>query len=68
VSEIWVLRRFRCNLTAPATPLRGGVGCDDRVSAGLVDEWLQARNALSIEIFLQHTRFGRSPRLPRLKA
>jgi hypothetical protein len=27
------------------------VGCDDCVSAGLVDEWLQARNELSIEIF-----------------
>ena len=39
------------------------VGSDDCVSAGLVDEWLQARNELSIEIFLQHTRFERSPRL-----
>ena len=29
---------------------------------------LQARNELSIEILLQHTRFGRSPRLLRLKA
>ena len=43
------------------TPLRVDLGCDDCVSAGLVDEWLQARNALSIEIFLQHTPFGRSP-------
>ena len=48
--------------------MRVDVGCDDCVSAGLVDEWLQARNELSIEIFLQHTRFGRSPRLLRLKA
>src|SRR3954451_13302766 len=63
-----VIRRFGCNLTAPDTPLRVDVGSDDCVSAGLVDEWLQARNELSIEIFLQHTRFGRSPRLLRLKA
>ena len=48
--------------------MRMDVGCDDCVSAGLVDEWLQARNELSIEIFLQHTPFERSPRLLRLKA
>jgi hypothetical protein len=41
---------FSCTLTAPDTPLRVDVGCDDCVSAGLVDEWLQARNELSIEI------------------
>jgi hypothetical protein len=45
-----VLRRFSRNLTAPDIPLRFDVGCDDCISAGLVDEWLQARNALSIEI------------------
>jgi hypothetical protein len=31
------------------------LGSGDCVSAGLVDEWLQARNALSIEIFLRDT-------------
>ena len=67
-STFLVLRGFSCNLTAPDTPLRVDVGCDDCVSAGLVDEWLQVRNELSIEIFFQHTRFGRSPRLLRLKA
>jgi hypothetical protein len=41
--------------------LRVDVGSDDCVSAGLVDEWLQARNELSIEIFLQHTRLGVHP-------
>jgi hypothetical protein len=41
-------------------------GSDNCVSAGLVDEWLHARNALSIENFLRDTRFGRSPRLFRL--
>ncbi|MFL5386474.1 MAG: hypothetical protein ACJ8GN_28485, partial [Longimicrobiaceae bacterium] len=46
-----VLRRFSCNLTAPDTSLRVDVGSDDCVSAGLVDEWLQARNELSIEFF-----------------
>jgi hypothetical protein len=34
--------------------LRVDVGCDDCVSAGLVDEWLQARNELSIEIFRKY--------------
>ena len=48
--------------------MRVDVGSDDCVSAGLVDEWLQARNELSIEIFLQDTHFRRSPRLLRLKA
>ena len=43
-------------------------GFDDCGSAGLVDEWLQARNALSIEIFLQDTHLGSSPRLLRLNA
>ena len=37
-------------------------------SAGLADEWLQARNELSIEIFLPHPLIGSSRRLPRLKA
>ena len=60
-SLILVLRRFSCNLTTPDTSLRVDVGCDDCVSAELVDEWLQARNALSIEIFLQHTRSGVHP-------
>src|SRR5688572_3758504 len=41
-----VLRRFSCNLTAPVAPLRVDVGSDDCVRAGLVDEWLQARNEL----------------------
>src|SRR5215213_6310628 len=41
---------------------------DDCVSAGLVDEWLQVRNALSIEIFLRDTQWGSSPRLLRPKA
>ena len=36
-------------------------GCDDCVSAGLVDEWLQARNELSIEIFLQDSQSRSSP-------
>ena len=50
------------------TPLLVDVGSNDFVSAGLADEWLQARNALSIEIFLQDTLFRRSPRHLRLKA
>ena len=62
-----VLRRFSCNLTAPDTPLRVDAGSDVCVRAGLVDEWLQARDELRIEIFLRRTRFGRSPRLLRLK-
>src|SRR5215213_2749493 len=41
---------------------------DDCVSPGLVDEWLQVRNALSIEIFLRDTLWGSSPRLLRPKA
>src|SRR5215213_6120816 len=41
---------------------------DDCVSPGLVDEWLQVRNALSIEIFLLDTLWGSSPRLLRPKA
>ena len=45
-----------------------GAGSDDFGSARLVDEWLQARNELSIEIFLQDTHAGSSPRLLRLKA
>jgi len=47
-----ILRRLGCNLIAPE----------------LADEWLQARNALSIEIFFGNTRFRRSPRRLRLKA
>ncbi|HET7232627.1 MAG TPA: hypothetical protein VFJ16_21635, partial [Longimicrobium sp.] len=47
-----VLRRFSCSLIAPEH----------------VDEWLQAWNALSIEIFLQEHRFRRSPRHLRLQA
>ncbi|HEX9938494.1 MAG TPA: hypothetical protein VGB15_15260, partial [Longimicrobium sp.] len=50
-ASFMVLRRFSCNLTAPDTPLRVDVGSDDCVSAGLVDEWLQGGNELSIEIF-----------------
>ena len=34
----------------------------------LADEWLQARNALSIKNFCEDTLFRRSPRLLRLKA
>jgi len=55
-------------LNLPDTHLLFDVGSDNCVRAGLVDERLQARNALSIEIFLQNTLFRRSPRLLRLKA
>ena len=56
-----VHREFSCNLTASDTPLRVDVGSDDCVSAGLVDEWLQARNALSIEIFFRTPGSGVHP-------
>jgi len=45
-----------------------GAGSDDRGGAGLVDAWLQARNALSIEIFRGTPHPGSSLPLPRLKA
>src|SRR5687767_12265912 len=56
-------RRILCASTRPSTP-----GCDDDGSARVVDEWLHARNELSIEIFLQDTRLGSAPRHLRLKA
>src|SRR5215213_6652515 len=43
-------------------------GSDDRGSARPVDEWLQARNEMSIEIFLQDTYRGTHPVFPCLKA
>ncbi|MFL5511406.1 MAG: hypothetical protein ACJ8CN_03075 [Gemmatimonadales bacterium] len=52
-------------MTLPRSPAGGPGDCG---SARLVDEWLQARNALSIEIFLQDTLSGSSPRFLRLKA
>ena len=42
-------------------------GCN-LIAPELVDEWLQPRNALSIEIFSQNTLFRRSPRHLRRKA
>ena len=39
-------------------PPLAGAGFDDCGSTRLVDEWLQVRNALSIEIFLQDTLLG----------
>ncbi|HEX9936383.1 MAG TPA: hypothetical protein VGB15_04650, partial [Longimicrobium sp.] len=47
--------------------MRVDVGSDDCVSAGLVDEWLQGGNELSIEFSAAHP-VRRSPRLLRLKA
>jgi hypothetical protein len=41
---------------------------DDCVSAGLVDEWLQVRNELSIEIFCGTPPFRRLPGLLRVNA
>jgi hypothetical protein len=38
-----------------------GLQPDNRGRALLFDEWLQARNALSIEIFLQDTPWGLTP-------
>jgi hypothetical protein len=52
---------------APTSPLVAA-GSNDCVGAGLIDEWPQARHAVSIEIFLQDTLVGRSSRLLRLKA
>ncbi|HEX9935497.1 MAG TPA: hypothetical protein VGB15_00190, partial [Longimicrobium sp.] len=56
------------NDESSATLPPAGAVCDDFGSARLVDEWLRARNALSIEIFLQDTPLGSSPRLLRLEA
>ncbi|HYH82640.1 MAG TPA: hypothetical protein VEX86_22805, partial [Longimicrobium sp.] len=51
------LRRLGCNPNARTF----GAGSDDCGSARLVDEWLQARNALSIEIFCRTPTWGAHP-------
>jgi hypothetical protein len=62
--------RFFVDLVEPdhRTSGRPVMVSDDCVSAGLVDEWLQVRNELSIEIFCGTPPFRRSPGLPRLNA
>src|ERR1041384_326029 len=64
VTSSTALRRSGWNLTVHTF----GAGSADYCSAELVDEWLQAPNALSIEIFCRDTHLGSSPRLPPLEA